>query len=177
MGKNFRLLSKQLLNSSSSASMNVDGSSTAVEFTLSPPSGVTFEVTDLILTIHSSGMDLATASELRVFGASGALTNGIKLTEKKGSPIVSVEVFPAPVKKIIDLYRYTSWSGSGVKIVGKTDGIAAGTDHLVATVSWPKPLTIRPNSLDSLVLTVQDDLSGLTLFEAHAVGTQYSITA
>jgi hypothetical protein len=154
--------------------MTVDGSSTPVTFTAGPISGVTYEIYGLVLTIHSTGMDLGTASELRVFGAAGALSTGIKIIEDIGST-VDIDVFPTPVKKLVDFYRYASWSGNGVQVVGHTDAIAAGTDSLVVVLSWSEddPLVLEPPNTETIGLKVSDNLSSLTLFEAHIFGRQY----
>ena len=177
MPKSFRQLSK-LLTDSSSADMTVNGSATAVNFVLQPPTGVLFRVHSLILTFHSTSMDLSSAVDQRVFGASGLLTSGLKVFHTRGQPLVDVDVFPTTVKRLVDFYRYSSWSGSGVQVSGHTDGVAAGTDHLVVAISWGEstPLEIRPNSVDALTVRVQDDLSALTLFEAHAIGVQSKIS-
>jgi|TARA_R110000787_G_scaffold79047_1_gene172831 hypothetical protein len=175
MARSGRRLSK-LLTNSGSGDMTVDGSSTAVEFTLSAPSRVTYYVDMLVLTIHSTSMDLSRPTDHRVFGAAGLLPNGLKVTETHGSPIVDVEIFPSPVLRLADFFRYSTWSGAGIQMSGHAGAIAAGTDLLSVTISWPDPLLVRANGEDKLTVTVQDDLSGLVLAEAHAVGTQSRMT-
>ena len=171
MAKNPRILSKLFSNGASTV-MAVDGSSTAVSFTLEPPSNVAYVVDALILTFHSTSMDLSSATELRVLGAAGALTNGIRLFETKGIPSVEVDMFPTPVKRLVDFYRYSSWSGSGVQVSGHTDSIAAGTDHVSVTITWSSPIRLWSNNGDKLTVEVSDNLTGLAVMEAHAIGTQ-----
>ncbi len=173
MGTSSRRLSKLLTNGASS-DMTVDGSSSAVSFTLDPPDNTTFYIHQLTLTIHSTGMDLGTAAELRNFGAvAAALTNGIRVFETRGTTPVQVDFFPSPVKRITDFYRYLDLMGQ-TAIRGHTDGVAAGTDFLSVTIGWApgRELVLRSTHPDLLTVYIQDDLTSLTLFEAHAVGRQ-----
>lgn len=156
-----------------SAVMKVDGSSTAVSFTVGPLPTATRKITDVILTIHSTGASLTTASELRVFGASGALTNGLRLfTTRKG---VDVDLWPTAVKKLADLYRYPGWKNPNDTVSGTADAIAAGTDLVIYHLQFPieYPVVLRNNTADLLTFKVQDDLTGLALLEAHAIGWQF----
>jgi hypothetical protein len=173
MAGTYRLLST-LLDNSSSTDMTVNGSSTPVTFTLTAAENTTYYVRYLTLTVHSSSMDLSSAADMRVFGAAGALSNGVQVYERRGPPNVDVDLFPSPIKSLVDFFRYASWSGSGVQVSGHTDGVAAGTDTVSITYTWPenRPLTLRSGTNDTLTVNVRDDLTGLTLFEAHAVGTQ-----
>ena len=173
--KGYRHYSKLLTNSSSSSAMNVNGSSTPVSFTLTPPASVTVYVYELILTVHSTGMDFSSASELRNFGAVGAaLTTGVTVFESKGSPAVNVDLLPSPWKRMADTYRYTSWVNGAQQLVAVTDSIAAGTDLLTLTLSWDRdhPIVLTPNNNGILTVKVSDNLTSLALFEAHAIGTQ-----
>lgn len=174
MSRTSRRLSALLTSAAGSADMTVDGSSTPVVFTLDPPAGVIYVVQQVILTLHSTSMDLTSAADLRVFGASGTLSNGIQMYESRGTPAVEVQVFPTAVKRVVDFYRYLDL-GVGDHIRGHTDGISAGTDFLSVAIGWDsgRELTLRSTEPDLLTLKVRDDLSGLTLFEAHAIGKQY----
>tara|TARA_R110000824_G_scaffold373443_1_gene563847 strand:- start:1249 stop:1782 length:534 start_codon:yes stop_codon:yes gene_type:complete len=173
MGTSSRRLSK-LLTNGTSTDMTVNGSSTAVSFTLDPPPGVTYYVHQLILTIHSTGMDLATVAEIANFGAVGAaLSNGIRVFESRGTPPVLVELFPTPVKRITDFYRYLDLMGQN-DVRAHTDGIASGTDSFSVAIGWApgRELVLRDSHADLLTVYVQDNLTSLTLFEAHAIGRQ-----
>ena len=177
MGRSGRRLSLLLANGGSTA-MNVNGASTPVEFTLDPGSQLAYRVYALVLTIHSTGMDLA-AADFPIFGAVGAaLTNGIRVFTSRGSPVVNVELFPTPVKKLSDFYRYTMWPEAGAQISGQTDGVASGTDVVRVVLSWPisDPLELRSRSTDKLTVRIADNLTSLALFEAHAIGTQVIVT-
>ena len=170
--KGYRHYSKLLTNSSSSSAMNVNGSSTAVSFTLTPPASVSVYVYELILTVHSTGMDFSSAAELRNVGA--ALSNGVTVFESKGSPAVNVDLLPSPWKRMADTYRYASWVNGAQQLVAVTDSIAAGTDMLTLTLSWDRdhPIVLTPNNNGILTVKVSDNLTSLALFEAHAIGTQ-----
>ena len=153
--------------------MRVDGSSTPVAFVLSPPTNVSYGITQIVLTVHSTGMDLATASELRTFGASGALSTGITIFESRGAPAVNVQLLPTPLKTVAGVFRSSQWGPSGGPfVIGHTDAIAAGTDSLSFVINTG-PITLRKNTADLLTVLISDDLTGLALFEAHAIGVQY----
>mgnify|MGYP003660116145 CR=1 FL=1 len=177
MGRSGRRLSKLLANGASTT-LAVNGSSTPVTFTLAPGNQVGYEVRALVLTFHSTAMDLGAAADMRVLGAAGLLTNGIRVYESRGTPAVEVDIFPTPVKATVQFFRYATWSGAGVQVSGHTDGVAAGTDALSVTISWPieDPLTLRSRSADTLTVRIADNLTGLALFEAHAVGRQFFVT-
>tara|TARA_R100000008_G_scaffold72079_2_gene50097 strand:- start:3514 stop:4041 length:528 start_codon:yes stop_codon:yes gene_type:complete len=169
-----RQLSVLLATSGGSADLTVDGSSSAVSFTLSAPADVTYSINRLVLAIHSTNMDLGTAADFQKFGAVGAaLTNGIRIFESRGTPAVNVELFPAPVKRIADFYRYVKAHASA-HIRGHTDGVSAGVDSLSVVLDLgPNPIVLRPNFPDVLTAYVQDDLTSLALFEVHAIGKQF----
>ena len=167
-----------LLDNGGSTAMNVNGSVSPVTFTLDPGAQVAYRIYALVLTIHSTGMDLGTPADFQNFGAVGAaLTNGIRIFTTRGNPAVNVELFPTPVKRLSDFYRYTTWPDSGSQISGQTDGVSAGTDVVRITLSWPviDPLELRSRSSDKLTVRIADNLTSLALFEAHAIGTQLSV--
>jgi len=146
--------------------MKVDGSVTPVDFTFSGKKAAVRYITEVVLTIHSTGMDLSAAAELRTLGAAGLLGTGIRLfVTQAGLPVAELDLFQSPVTKMVDFYRY------GVQ-VGHVDSIAAGTDEVVVTISWPveAPLTLRSGFEDALTLKVSDDLTGLALFEGDVRG-------
>tara|TARA_R110000751_G_scaffold22447_2_gene63315 strand:+ start:716 stop:1171 length:456 start_codon:yes stop_codon:yes gene_type:complete len=151
--------------------MAVNGSVTPVLFTLSPGTQITHQVQKLVLTLHSTSMDLTAAADVRVLGAAGALANGIRVYESRGAPTVDVDIFPTAVKKLVDFYRYGT-------VIGYTDGIAAGTDVVSITIEWPEddPLVLRSRSTDTLTVRIADNLAGLALFEAHAIGRQFTVS-
>ena len=173
MGTTSRRLSKLLTNGASS-DMAVNGSGSPVSFTLDPPENTTYYVHQLILTIHSTGMDLSHATEMQKFGAVGAaLTNGVRVFETRGMTPVQVDFFPTPVKRISDFFRYFDLMAQN-DVRGHTDGIAPGTDSLSVVIGWApgRELVLRSTHPDLLTVYIQDNLTSLTLFEAHAIGRQ-----
>lgn len=162
-----RRISSKLLDSASSASMNVDGSVTPVEFTFTGREGATRLITEVVLTLHSTAMDLSSAAEMRIFGSVGStLSNGLRLfVNQSGLPVAELDLWTSPVVRMVDFYRYGDVSGH-------VDSIAAGTDQLVVTFSWPveAPLTLRRGTDDYLSLKVSDNLTSLGLFEGNVYG-------
>ena len=160
-----RRVSALLLNGASTA-MAVNGSVTPAEFSYTGRVSAARLITEVVFTLQSTGADLTAVAELRTLGAAGLLTNGIRLyVTQTGLAVPELDLLQAPVKQVLDFYRY------GV-VSGHTDGVAAGTDQVIVTLSWPQeaPLTLRVGTEDTLTCKIADNLSGLALFSAEVRG-------
>lgn len=156
-----------------STDLTIDGSATAVEFTFSPDAEKMVRVQSMRLVFHSSNMDIS-SNESRRFGPviAPGLANGIKLEADQGG--VLTPIFLSPVQVLGDFYRYAGGSVVGINtgIVNDRDAISAGVDFFMILVVLPVPVILFPGSSDRIVLTIQDDLTGITLFEVQGYGTQ-----
>ena len=160
-----RRIRTRLLNAGS-ADMTVNGSVTPVDFTFTGRRAASRMITKVVLTIHSTGMDLATVAEGRTFGASGLLTNGLRMfVAQAGLPVPELDLMEAPVKQIVEFHRYGT-------LIGVTDGILAGTDMLIVSFTWPveEPIRLRMGKDDTLTVKVRDNLTGLALLECEVEG-------
>jgi hypothetical protein len=164
-----------LLDSADEDSLVYNGSSTAKDYAVKADADRIKWINELRLVIHDSQLRIDN-NEQRRFGSAHAsgLSNGLLLKAEQGGVVTSV--FVDPVQRIGHFYRYAGGPGVGAGIengiINSVDGIAAGTDLLVVRIRFEAPIGLFPGSLDRVYITVQDDLSGLTLFEVQYSGTQ-----
>jgi len=167
-------LSGKFVNASDSASMNVDGSSIAVEFSIGSNTTHIRTIKEVRLLFHSTQMDI-TSNEARRFGAAAAspgLTNGLTLhTDQTG---VTTNIFIDPVQVIGEFYNYAA-GGLNTAIINDKDAVAASTDLLLIIIKLAAPVVLMAGSTDKVAVTVQDDLQALAKFEAYYYGTQQVI--
>lgn len=162
--------SSQLTDSAGSESLAVDGSTTAVRFSVEAAQDRIIWVHEVRLIIHSTQANI-TNVEARRFGAAASspgLTNGFQLIACQRN--VETELFLAPVTTIGGFERYAASTGRG--IVNNLDAIAAGTDFLMVTVPMIAPIGLFPGSGDLIYIDIQDDLTALALFEVDVFGVQ-----
>lgn len=147
---------KFLRNSSDSIEMNVNGSSSAVAFSWTVPSGRSFEFSRHCIVMIDGGIGY------NEFGGLGAtLTNGLKVEFKDASDAVLLDPL----------------DGTTIK-TNEDFGALAGTDNLAqpgvgddsfpirwtSTRAVPGGAGMAMVSGEKLVVTVQDNLTGLTKF-------------
>ncbi len=172
-----RLFSAFLTTAAGSQDMTVDGSTTAQLFRVTADTAADPKlraIHSIRLTIHDSQMKID-SNEIRRFGSAAAapgLTNGLKLSVSQGGTIT--ELFADPVQSVSDFYRYSGGPSvaAAAAIHNVVDGVAAGTDIVYVQIEIPAPVLLYPGSLDYVGITVQDDLTTITLLEAQALGTQ-----
>ena len=143
--------------------LNVDGSSVAVEREVTPTTGQLWWVTEVRLTIHSTGMRLDN-DETQVFGAAGLLTNGLRLAVALGG--TDSEVFSSNgVKNISEFFKYAA------SVTGITGGVSSpNTDFLVVRITFDQAIGLDPSTSDRIFLEVRDNLTSLATFTANARG-------
>jgi len=166
--QNRRAFTALLADSSGSTDLTVDGSSTAVEFTVgSSPTEIRW-INEVRLIFHDSQMNITNA-ESRRFGSAAAspgLPNGLLLQSCQDGDCA--DLFLSGVQSIGDFQRYAALPSRG--IVSDVGAITSSIDFLMIAVCLPVPLGLYPGTIDDLTVTVQDDLSNLTLFEVQASG-------
>jgi len=147
------LITAELLNGGSNA-QNVDGSSTPVSFSYSPPAGFNFICARIIFYMES-----ASAFNSNLFGSLAALTNGWEMS------LNGVIAMGAKQNRELGSYLYDM---QGVKIFGKEDKTMIGRFSFNKIVDGGDGVTIRDG--ESITTIVNDDLTGLTYLEARVEG-------
>lgn len=152
--------------------LNVDGSTTPQEFTVTSSQAEVILVKEVRLLFHAANAKLD-SNEVRRFGpvAAPGLTNGLRVYSVQQG--VESDLFVSPVKTMGDFFTYARAGASPVANI--VDGVSAGVDIVVITIDLLAPVGLYPSSLDRLVVKVQDDLTGLALFNAFAFGERRAI--
>lgn len=155
------------------SSMNVDGSVTAIEFKVPAVEGEIRWVEEMRMVFHSTNMSITTQDSRR-FGpvVAPGLPNGVRLTvDQRG---VETDYFTTPVQVIGEFYRYARTNGGGVglnaAVINDPMGVAVNVDLLIVAIDFIKPIGLFPGSADHIAIHVEDDLTGLQLFEAQFGG-------
>lgn len=165
---------ERLADSAGATDMNVDGSVTAVDYTVNAINDRDIYIRSLSVEIGDTG-----SPALNKFGALAELTNGVEMcyvTQDNGSFVIH-----DGIKTNLEFIRL------GVD----TAGVGTGSDAFLADVSGggtsksylpiidiqetfglPFGLKLREKTLDKLVFKVQDDLTGLAEFNVIAYGIQ-----
>lgn len=177
--KAVQLFTALLTTDAGATGMNVDGSSTAEEYHIRANSNdddTIISIKSIRLVFHSENM-IITNTQSRRFGPVTApgLTNGLKLTVAQAG--VETEMFLSPVKVIGDFYRYAGGGIVGINsaIVSDSAAITSAIDFLMILLIFPVPVVLFPGTLDSITMLIQDDLTGITLFETQAYGSQEAL--
>lgn len=145
-----------LLNESSSASMNVNGSSVNVNFDFSPASGEIWFIEAIQLFIQDNGTTLATS-----FGAiSGGLTNGVQILVKTKSTEYEI----SNLKNNIDINMVFK---NEPQIPG-TFGLFESSDIFVGELAFRVPIVLKGDLGDQIRIKIRDNLTGLDHFRARA---------
>lgn len=141
----------EYLKNGSSSDMNVDGSSTPVEFTISPPSGKIWYVRTISIVIEDDNINFT-----KFGGIAGSLTNGVDFKVKQNG---LAEVLLANVKRNAEFASFTD----------ELDITSASSDILIAHLklrqnSGTSFKLVNSNS-DYIKAVVNDDLDSLTGFK------------
>jgi hypothetical protein len=164
-----KIYSSYLKNSSDSESMNVDGSTTPVEFYIQASASKLISVTNVRFVLNSTQMALS-SSEGRRFAAAAAspgLTNGIEFYVEQGG--VVTDIFSSPVKQIASFLNYSD------DFYNEAGALGSGMDILITRFDFSSPINIVPGVIDRIVVKISDDLTAIDLFNVAAIGTQQLI--
>lgn len=156
-------------SSSLSTDLNVDGSTTPQVFSIEAEDDQVILIHEIRLLFHSTNMNIS-GNEIRRFGpvAAPGLTNGLRMEVHRGNR--TGELLVAPVQNIGDfLVNARSPSDPLLNVV---DGVSAGVDILLVKLGLLAPIGLFPGSRDRVEVYVQDDLTGLALFQAFAYGEE-----
>lgn len=168
-----RVFTSRLADSAGSVDMAIDGSGAPVNFDIDAEQDDLIIVSSVRFVFHSTNMKID-GNESRRFGpvAAPGLTNGLVFRAIQNG--TTSEIFLDPVKVLGDFYRYSGGDivGANTAFVNDVDGISAGVDFFMITVVLPHPVSLYPGTEDRLRVVVQDDLSGIALFEVQTYGTR-----
>lgn len=142
--------------------LEVDGSTTPVEVKLEKDPTKFKMITEVKFIIESTGLSIARPSESGRFGSAGLLPNGIRMCIEQDG--VKQDIFPQYLCMLSDFLIYMDdWSN--VESAG-----ANGLDLFIGKVVFREPVYIPPDSNDHFCITIQDDLTSLTRFQALFIG-------
>ncbi len=154
--------------------MKVDGSVNSVDFYISANPNYDIYIKYITVEIGDNG-----SPALNKFGALSALSNGVAF------------VWDTTIEKDYELHEGIKTNKEFIRIASDTGAIGTGTEAYLADVSGggteksylpsmdmkeiyglPWGLRLRKGTLDKLIFRVQDNLTGLTTFNAIATGTR-----
>lgn len=159
------------LNAGSSA-MTVDGSTTAVEFTIEADATADLYITSMLFEIGEGG------AQINEFGNIPALANGVDVEYNNGTAVDLTGNMP--LRTAFDVIKFcvnpgAFGSGSNVYRVTNADGVSevyAPSIDLKAAYGLDHGLVLRANTTDKLVIRINDDLltPALDFFTVQAQG-------
>jgi len=159
-------------DSTGSSDLNVDGSVTPVEFTISAVSGATRWVTGVRLLFNGTNLEMDT-NDFRRFGTATAggspLTNGVEFFVVQGGLITNF--FVNPIVYMGDFFDFADG------YLNLTNSVGSQEDFLSFDFDFDVPVVLTPNSTNRVVLKVQDDLTSIDLFKAIARGYRELVDA
>ena len=159
---------------SGSNDMTVNGATNSVDFYITASPDFDIYIKYITVEIGDGG-----APALNKFGALTALTNGVAF------------YWDTQIEPLYELHEGIKTNKEFIRIASDTGAIGTGTDAYLADVSGggteksylpnidmkeiyglPWGLRLRKGTLDKIIFRVQDNLTGLTTFNAIATGTR-----
>lgn len=151
-----------LTNSAGSSNLNIDGSVTAVDFSIRAQSGITKWITGFDVLFEDGQLDMST-TEFRRFGdAAVTLTNGILIFAEQSGVTTNIAV--DPIQIMGDFFNYADG------YINLINAIAANTDFLKWTFMLDKPIVIPAGTQDRFVFRIRDNLTAMNSFKVIARG-------
>lgn len=141
------------------ADMNVTGTlASSQSFSIIPPAGNTWAINNLILSLVHT-----TAGDSGLFGDQDALTYGVLFRVYKDGSYNTHTNWKTSGDMALDMYdvRFDTRSSGGGSY---------GTTAQINLTDKASPIVINGDNGDYLEILVQDDLSGLTSFQARCSG-------
>ena len=160
-----RLQREYLTNSSNSEDMNVDGSTTPVEFSIAAELGFTKWITGFRILLEGANLEMNT-NDFRRFGsataANSSLTNGVEIFSVQSGETIDITVEPVGV-----MGDFFSYSDDYLNLI---NAVSAQSDYLQFRFNFDKPIVLPDSSADKLVIQINDDLTAIDKFVAIARG-------
>lgn len=164
--------STEFTNSAGSSDMRVNGSTTPVQFTI--PAEQTFNV-----YISSIAFIIADQNAtLDKFGALAALTNGCTLSYFSGETgeVTIKDELKSNFDFVLLCQGDPAFAGSGGAF--RANNVQGNSEGYLPTLKFdsifglPSGLLLRGNSVDKLIITINDNVTGVDRFQAFAYGTR-----
>ena len=160
-----RLKREYFTDSAGSEAMNVDGSTTPVEFSIESEVRFTKWVTAFRLQLEGTNLDMST-QDFRRFGAAtspnNSLTNGIDIFSVQSGETIDIAV--EPIAFAGDFFDYAD------EYLNLANSIATNEDFLQFRFTLDKPIILPAESADKLVIRINDDLTAIDKIVAIARG-------
>lgn len=151
-----------LTNAAGSSNLNVNGSVTAVDFSVRAETGVTKWITGFDVLFEDGQMDMSTTEFRRFADAAATLTNGILIFAQQSGVTTNIAV--DPIQVMGDFFNYAD------SYVNLVNAVAANTDFLRWTFMLDKPIVIPAGTQDRFVFRIRDDLTAMNSFKVIARG-------
>jgi len=153
-----------------SPDLNVNASGGLQEFNVKAEVGKTKWITEVRVIIYGKNCEMQ-SNDFRRFGdatsVGSPLTNGIKLFVTQGG--VQTNFFINNITRMGDFFDYMD------DFVNVINAIDSQTDFLTFDFRFEGPVVLPPGVPDKISITINDNLSSLTLFRVIARGYQESI--
>lgn len=155
------------INTSGSMDLNVDGSTTSVDFSIQAEDTTTKWITAIRMILHGANFEINT-NDFRRFGSATSLntplTNGFELyVEQEG---IRTDLVAQPIQRIGEMLSYAD------SFINLVNSVSSQEDFLSFDMSFDVPIVIPPGTADQIICRISDDLSPITLFQIIARGYQ-----
>jgi len=153
-----------LADEAGSQDIDVDGSTTPVEFFIERVEGQVLHIKSIRFVLNDEQMNMG-GGEARRFASAAAspgLTNGVEMFVEQGGTTQSI--FNTPVKQMADFWQYSTDFLSAVGAFG------AGEDFLSFDFDLDQAVVLAEKSVDRFVVKVMDDLTSINFFKVIARG-------
>lgn len=155
--KTKKLYSQTLFTNGSATNMNVDGSGTPVDFDITV-GGLTFYIIGFSVLLWDPGtMSVAN------FGSISSLANGVEIIQE----VDSTEYTLATITNNAEMALFFPEQKFTTSV---NTGFLNAIDIFIGSVKFPEPITISGPDSDSLIVRINDNLTGLTAFSMSALG-------
>jgi len=163
----YKLFRGFMTDSSGSKDLNIDGSTTPVEFSVTSETGKVLYVQQIRVLLNGTYFEMDT-NDFRRFGEAtaggGSLTNGIELEVRQGG--VMTELFAEPIKQTGDFFNYAD------NFTNLVNAVSAQSDFLSFDFEFEQPVVLPESVEDRLIMTISDDLTDIDLFQVTVRGWQ-----
>lgn len=147
-----RQLREFFVDSVGSEDQRVDGSTSAVEFSVSAQLGITRWITGFRLIIQGQNTDLSSNDFRRYSATAAGLTNGVEIEAIQGGVTTVITGAGA----VTDMGQYLRYADDFTNIIA---AIAANVDYLHFDFSFDQPVVLTEGTADRLVIRINDDLT------------------
>jgi len=162
-----KVLRDFLRNTSNSIDLNVDGSTTNVDFTESADTTKPKWITGARVLFNGNNLEMNT-NDFRRFGAATAsqtpLNNGLEFFVIQGG--LQTDFFIDPIVRMGDFFDYAD------DYLNIVNAVSAQSDFLYFDFDFDQPIVIPPSTTDRIVMRVKDDLTSIDLFNVIVRGYQ-----